>query len=398
MRGERRRSMEGRSSPRQWLRWAVLALIGLALLFLGVYCGDVGDQVRRVDARVWAGVRAPDGYPSELEDDEWHPLLVSNAIRTDEGGQAEVTLVECVGSFWVFGDSDLGVYTCERELKESANFLCLEFGDAGFDEYCEGRLAPGTPSATLEVSGTAFTLSYLPEYELSLVTVITGTVWVTPVLDVKTHELADEAIVVRGGEFVYTLPGTDPEPIADLDVRVALPLDKLPAMVEKLDLQPRFDLITLWGQEQKILTPAWPIKLDVGLWGQGGPLEKAGIEEALLAAIDFKEVAAAGLPRGEINFTVTNVDGETVDAYSLTYDPEKSKELLYDGGYKDGFAAAVVYPAGDTMLEAMAERMAGYLQGVGLDAKAHAVQADQMDFYVKKVQAPDVVAFWLLRQ
>lgn len=390
--------MEGKSSPRQRLRWAVLALMGLAILFLGVYCGEVADQVRRVDARVWAGVRGPDGYPVELADDEWHPLLVSNAIKTEEGGQAEVTLVDCVGSFWVFGDSDLGVYTCERELMESANFLCLEFGDAGFNEYCEGRLVPGTPSCTLGISGTVFTLSYLPEQELSLVTVITGTVWVTPVLDVKTHELADKSIVVRDGEFLYTVPGIRPEPIADLDARVALPLEKLPIMVEKLNLQPRFDRITLWGQEQKILTPAWPIKLDVGLWEQGGPLEKAGIEDALLTAIDFKQVAAAGLPRGDVAFTVTTVDRQTVNAYDLSYDPEKAKSLLYDGGYKDGFAVAVVYPSGDAMLEAMAKQITVHLQDVGLDARAQPVQAPQMAIYLRKLQSPDAVALWLLRQ
>lgn len=389
--------MEETGSPRLRYLWVALGLMGIVILFTGTYCGnDQTNQVRRVDPQVWAGYRYQDGPPS-LDTEDWYPLDPGDVIETDDLGQAELTLLGCSGSLWIFGGANLERHPCKREPHDSGTFICLEEGDMGWAQYCGSRLDLATPSCAVVVSGTAFTLSYLPAEELSLVTVLSGTVVVTPVLDIKTSTLAKEAIALSAGQFVYTMPDDKLESLANLRARTALPVPVLPFLLEKLSLQLRFDNLTFWGQQKKILPPVWPIKIDVGLQYEGGPLKQDGIEEALLMAIDFREVVAADLPDMDIAFTVTTLDKTRLDAYLLPHDPEKSKQLLLDGGYARGFDIQVVYPAGDRLLARMAVRIAQQLAEVGLSGRARAVVADQMDAYLSKVASSDAVTLWLVR-
>jgi hypothetical protein len=390
--------MDERDSPRQRTLWIVLGILVLLLLFVGVDCGtpppEVTDQVQREATRVWAG--GPAGNPPLLEDNDWHPLSIGDAVKTDNYGAAELTLVDCVGSVWVFKSGNFGVYDCSKPQKTSGQ-VCLESGDAGFDLECSGRFTIETASCSITIQGTAFTVSYMPEDQLSLLVVLEGTVVLTPVLDIDTGELAEEAIEVQGGQFVFTQPGPEPEPIAGLPARTALSIELMPELVKELDIQPRFDDITTWGLEQKILPPIWPFMPNVGLWDQGSPLEQAGVEDALLSAIDFEKVLPRSSPGTEqIAFTVTPLGQDTVDAYSLPYDLEQAKQQLAEGAYPDGFAVQVVYPEGDRLLAGMAERIARQLANAGLDAKAVAVPVDGMDDYLGTAPM-DTVTFWLSR-
>jgi hypothetical protein len=395
MREERRIEMDNKSSLRQRCQWVLVGVLGILLLFGGVDCDGTTDQVRRSATRVWGG--QPAGNPPELLDNNWHALNTGDAVKADDTGEAELTLVDCKGSIWVFKNTSMGACECTKQVVISG-ILCLCWGDAGFDMDCAGRLTVGTGSCIINAASTAFTVSYLPESDmLTLVTVLAGRVEVTPVLDIDSGELAEEAISVKGGQFVFTQPGPEPEPIAGLPARTALSIEQLPDLVEELDIQPRFDDITTWGLERKILPPVWPFMPNVGLWDRGSPLEQAGVEETLLSAIDFEEVLPRSLPGTEqIAFTVTPLSQDTVDAYSLPYDPEKAKQQLAEGAYPDGFAVQVAYPEGDRLLAEMAESIARQLANVGLDAKAVAVPADKMGDYLRTAPK-DTVTFWLSR-
>jgi hypothetical protein len=194
------------------------------------------------------------------------------------------------------------------------------------------------------------------------------------------------------------VPGDKPKPIAGLPVRKALSLDSLPDLVKELGIQQRLDQITTWGLEKKILPPMWPFMPVIGLWDQGGPLEKVGIQDALLRAIDFKQVLARDLPGTErIAFTVTPLGQRMLDAYSLPYDRAAAKDKLA-AAYPAGFVVYVVHPKGDRLLALMAERIAGQLAEVGLGAKVVPVAVSQMDSFLKDTLALDVVTLWLLRR
>jgi hypothetical protein len=119
-----------------------------------------------------------------------------------------------------------------------------------------------TPSAQVNIKGTAFTITYLPEKQLSLVTVLKGVAEVVPVLDTGAGGLTD-AVRVGAGQFLYTMPGERPPEIAGAPARQAHPFSDLTGVVYALDIRPWMDNVTRWGEAEDLLEPSWPFFEDV---------------------------------------------------------------------------------------------------------------------------------------
>ena len=162
-------------------------IIAMAWLYVGAGCDGTStttppsDRVRRLATAVWAG--SPGNNPPLLANGNWKNLNTNDSVRTDQFGEAELELDGCSGSVWVFDNSTLSVWTCTKQAEADNEFWCTEEGTAAFNIDCAARFVVDTPSALVTIQGTAFTVTYLPDDQLTLVTVLRGVVEVAPVLN-----------------------------------------------------------------------------------------------------------------------------------------------------------------------------------------------------------------------
>jgi hypothetical protein len=214
------------------------------------------DKVRRRQTDVRAG-SPPNNLPALINND-WKDLVAGDSVRTDRSGEAELQLIGCDGSVYVFDNSTLSVWGCTKEAELNKEYWCVEEGTAAFNISCAARFdVVDTPSAQVNIRGTAFTITYLPERQLSLVTVLRGEAEVVPVLDTG-DQILDEPVTVGSGQFLYTMPGERLPEIAEVPAREARPLSELPIVASELDIRPWMDDVTRWVETEDLLESSWP--------------------------------------------------------------------------------------------------------------------------------------------
>lgn len=354
---------------------AVMALLWLAI---GAGCGTPvapdNDEVRRLAARVWAG--SPGNNPPELNDGNWKDLFAGNSIRTDSSGEAELRLVGCDGSVWVFDNSTLSVWTCTKKAEQENEYWCNEEGTAAFNISCAARFeVVDTPSAQVNIKATAFTVTYMPERQLTLVIVFRGLVEVTPVLDMGTLELG-APVPVEPGYFLYTMPGQVSPQIGGIRPREARPLVELPFVVQELGIRLWMDDITRWGTEQQILVPSWPY-LGLTLDFDGEQLADPRVQQAFVLAIDKERVMASAFPNETLRFDAL-IAGAPVDAFTLPYNPEEALKLLAEAGYTRS-TVLLLYPEGDSQLATAAKLISANLMQLDMGVEMVPVPAADLD-------------------
>lgn len=369
--------MKGPKAPR-W-GWVLLGLTLLAGIALA--CGSPHtDRTRRVTPGVWAG--APAANPPLLNDNNWKALNTGDAIRTDSNGQAQLELVDCSGSLYVFTDSAIQVATCLKAEQASGLATCAEQGTGWFNIDCTSRFTVDTLAGRVTIAGTAFSVTYLPERQLLLVIAFSGRVDVQPVLDFGRGELAPQAIPVEAGHFFYTLPGPQSPELRSVPARTSLPLWQLPPLVDELGIRGWMDDIQLQAKQERVLPVEWPFRsgletISVVLLGRGGVLESVKVQEAVLEAMDKDPMLAAVFPGREV-ILVSAVGGEAIDARTVGYDPEMAVRLLTAADYPRGFGAQFVFPDGDKELADLAQLMADYLAKAGIRVKLIAVPGSEL--------------------
>lgn len=346
------------------------AIMAMVWLYAGVGCDGTPadeplpppDRVRRLATAVWAG--SPGNSPPLLTNGNWKDLNTNESVRTDQFGEAELDLDGCSGNVWVFDNSTLSVWTCTKQAESNSEFWCTEEGTAAFNIDCAARFVVDTPSALVTIQGTAFTVTYLPENRLTLVTVLRGVVEVAPVLDMGTLELGDP-VPVEEGFFLYTMPGEFSPQVGVVPAREPRPLIELPIIVNDLRIQGWIDDITRWGDGQKILPPSWPRPEQVILAFDGGQLTDPRVQEAFVTAIDKEAVMARAFPDQDVRFTA-RIGDDLVDAYTIPYDPETAYALLEEAGYDPGEMVTVLFPEEDGEVSMAAKLIAGDLSRIGI--------------------------------
>jgi hypothetical protein len=361
-------------------------IMALVWLFIASGCGTPTttppDRVRRLATAVWAG--SPGNNPPLLANGSWKNLNTNDSVRTDQFGEAELELDGCNGSVWVFDNSTLSVWTCTKQAESDNEFWCTEEGTAGFNIDCAARFVVDTPSALVTIQGTAFTVTYLPENRLTLVTVFRGVVEVAPVLDMGTMELGPP-VPVEEGFFLYTMPGGLSPEIGGVPPREARPLDELPIIVYELDIRGRMDGITRWGDGQQLLPPDWPFWPDqVTVAFDGGQLTDTRVQEAFVAAIDKEQVMGQAFPDQDIQFT-TRIGDELLDAYTIPYDPDMAQALLEEAGYDAGQPVTILFPEEDDQVTTAAKWIAGNLSLIGIPVELTPVPAVDLSAVMTKL-------------
>lgn len=342
-------------------------IVPMIWLFVASGCGTPtttpSDRVRRMATAVWAG--SPGSNPPLLNNGSWKSLNTNDSVRTDQFGEAELELDGCNGKVWVFDNSTLSVWTCTKQAESDSEFWCTEEGTAGFNIDCAARFVVDTPSALVTIQGTAFTVTYLPESQLTLVIVLRGVVEVAPVLNMDTLELG-APVPVESGFFLYTMPGELSPEVGEVPAREPRPLSELPIIVYDLGIRGWMDDITRWGDGEQILPPGWPFEPEqVILAFDGGQLMDPTVQEAFVAAIDKEAIMGGAFPDQDVQLTARIAD-EHVDAFTIPYDPDMAQAMLEEAGYDPGQPVTILFPEEDDQLATAAELIAGDLDRIGI--------------------------------
>ena len=388
-------------------RLSQVILVGLLLALAVGGCAPpttTTDQVRRLADKVWAGSPAT---PPQLTDSNWHSLNTGDAVKTDGVGEAELQLRTCTGSLYVFKNTKFGVYTCRKSEQASGSGSCLSAGSASFNLKCSARFTVDTPGARVIIKGTAFSVTYLPASQLTLVTMLDGSATVQSVEDVAADRLGNE-VPVNAGSFLYTTPGPMSAVFAGIPAREPVDLNKLPPLVQELAIQDPDVLDWMMAVQDRasldqVLPPNWPEQplperpsTRIGLFTDGGPLADPRVQEAVLAAVDKQAVTQGAFPGQDVEL-MSALGGQETDAYTIPYDLERTRQLLAETGHPDGFGLFLVFPAEDAALETMAHGIAEHLGQVGISVEFVSVPAGELDKIVNISVSAGKPTLWLVR-
>ena len=346
------------------------------------------DEVLRLTPVVWAG--SPPTNPPLLDHNNWESLATGDVVRTDDAGQAQVQLVGCSGSLYVFKDGAIQVATCLKEEQASGLATCVQIGTAWFNVDCTSRFIVDTPGSRITIAGTAFSVTYMPERRLTLVIVFDGAVTVQPVVDFGTGDLAPDGIRVASGEFLTAVPG--------LERVEPLPFEALPPLVQELGIRDWIEDIERRAESEDFLPAVWPFReASVTLLTAGGAFDEPTVQRAVLTAIDKEPLLARSFPDQEVAFLAA-LGGRRIDARQTPYDPELAQALLEEAGYGGGTTAVLLFPARDESLGRMAEAIAQYVTQVGIATKPAPVPAGDLQAQAATMGEAGEPVMWLERR
>ena len=393
---------------KHWIVLVVLAVLALVVLARCDLNGDDGGgssgggphRVRRLISQVWAG--SPASNPPLLSGSSWQDLQTGDGITTDDSGEAELDLDGCSGSVYVFKESTIQVSACRKSEQASGLATCSQQGTSFFNVQCAGAFVVDTGSARVTVSGTAFSVSYVPGRRLTLLVVLEGRVRVQPVVDLDTGALG-ESITVKAPYFLYTLPGPTSPEFGGLPPREPLPLELLPPLVDAVGLEPWMDDLAQRAEQEGVLPAEWPFGAAavevveavpaVVLAFGGGPLEERNLQQGVLAAIDRTAIREQLFPGQPVDM-IARLGADEVDADTVPYDPEFAIATIEAYGLTE---LRIVYLEGDLELTGVAKfALNGLLQFIP-DVSLLPVARDDLDNVVRNSLAAGQSVMWVTR-
>ncbi|MGI8783011.1 MAG: hypothetical protein ACR2L2_05095 [Acidobacteriota bacterium] len=298
------------------------------------------SKVRRHLAQV-AVVTA--GAPSELVDDAWHEIADETRVSTDAHGEGVLKLSGCL-DIYLFQASGLVKAPCPRSALKSRNILCALRGTSAIYNSCAEKVVIETASAEIELQGTWLSVTYLPERQASVIALFDGRAPVRPVLNSAERTLGEPS-EVAAGQFWFSAPDGISQPVAGLAARQSHPLERFPAVIQELRLEPWIDRIRQRAKADKISFPELPSGppdlVITALEITGDPVESAGgVELPVRVVVKNQGGSPAGIfkvsleyagSRGSLHAPFT-VPGKQNASYPYTTEPlVAGGELIFEG-------------------------------------------------------------------
>lgn len=355
---------------------------------------ETDSQVRREMAVVWAGPGDVSVLPG-LDDQDWHSLPAGSLVTTDDSGEGWVNISDCM-LIYIFQNSGLAKAACPKSDYIGGNVTCAIEGTSVYNNSCAGQVIIQTLSAEVELQGTWLSVTYLPDQQLSLIMVFEGDATVRPVLDFDARTLGGRRNVEEG-HFWFSTPGDRADRVAGLDARESHPFDRLPPLLDALDLWPWMDRIQARADTDDVPFPELPVVAlgHVVLQGGGGSLENESVQEAILHIVPWEALTEEAFPGQDVAVAVELPDWE-IDARKITYDPDVAHELM------PRFFAPVelllLFPPDDEPLAGITEVIADSLGQLGIEVKRDAVPATEAQGMMRDIVLDGSAVLWLGRE
>ena len=311
------------------LRWALLIALSLGLTLLVAACNRNQPQVQpgidftlqRLTPEVLLGADA--SSLQKLTSDAPEPVPAGYVVSTDAAGEGllrgQLPSNETC-AIHIFFDTSLQAAACSKaEQQTGSTVTCQQQGTAVY-QGCVANLQQ-TPSGVIQIVGSWVVVSYQPEKQLTLVTVLDGRAQVQPVIDAAAYTLG-ESVTLEKGYFLFTTPGDSPPDIAGLKPRHPLPLSKLPTILDNTGLGPWYERVREKAIEDEILPSYTPV-----IQGAGGPLENADVGQAVLMSIDWSDILVRiALAAEPAAVSLPGIHGRTTADFP--YSPSRAQALL----------------------------------------------------------------------
>lgn len=209
----------------------------------------VESMVRRLTPVVWAGAQAP--LP-EVQTDDAFNLEPGGFVSTDQSGEAEVTIEDCLKIF-LYQGSELTRNTCRETDAEAGLAVCSTAGMISVINNCLSQVVlVQTPNSEIVTTGTEFSVMYVEEEDLTVVKVFEGSVAFTPVL--ANIQAVQPALLIEANTMAFTTSRVNPTLINQLPEREVLPLDNWDVLRDDLTIKDPY--VDLWMESTRLVTVA----------------------------------------------------------------------------------------------------------------------------------------------
>jgi hypothetical protein len=173
-------------------------------------------------------------------------------VSTDPNGEALLKLSGCA-KVYVFQETSITYAACSKS-ESGTNARCLSRGTAVFNSECAGRVKQviQTPTQSLTPNGTWFSVTYLPDQQLTITVVMKGTVEIRPVINMEDRTLGDHVVVSEGQTYATVPEKAGQEDAGHLaELRRVRPASEMPDGL-KDGLQPWLDRIKKHAEEDGV--------------------------------------------------------------------------------------------------------------------------------------------------
>jgi len=248
-------------------------------------------------------------------------------------------------NIYLFQESGLVKAPCSRSALKGGNIFCFLRGFSGIYKRCAERVVLETPSAEIQLNGTWLSVTYLPERQASVIALFDGRAQVRPVLNSAERTLGEPS-EVAAGQFWFSAPDGISQPVAGLAARQSHSLERFPAVIQELKLEPWIDRLRQRAQADKIPFPELPSGppdlVITALEITGAPAESQGrLEVPVRVTVKNQGAGPAGIFKVSLEYigasgasvvAAFTVPGKQDATYPYTTDPlVAGGELIFEG-------------------------------------------------------------------
>lgn len=335
----------------------------------------VQSMVRRLTPVVWAGAQAP--LP-EVDSDEVFNLEPGGFVSTDQSGEAEVTIEDCLKIF-LYQGSELTRNTCRESEAQAGLAVCSTAGMISVINNCLSQVViVQTPNSEIVTTGTEFTVMYVPEEDLTVVKVFEGSVAFTPVL--ANIQTVQPALQVEANTMIFTTSRLAPAAGDQFPERQVLPLTQWEALRDDLTVKDPY--IDLWMESTRLVAEA-----NQGVFPQilvrptgvvtiemiGDAWSNATLQDLVSDSVPWLTFIHDLWPDAFVTPTLVFPEKRVDDARFLTVDRQTIRARVQRSRWSQQ-VLSIIIPQGDKNAAAFAESLSNYLEGSGFRAQVRAVE------------------------